>query len=269
MVSSLADRIRMIDSHCHLTDPRLKSQLDDVLHRAAEAGVSRMISIGTNLADDRDVIDLCRGRLNLRCSIGVHPNYCHESRIEDVQALRELQRDASVVALGEMGLDYHHDFADHTTQRKFFEAQLALAHELNRPVVIHCREAVDDTLAILKAAPAVRAVFHCFTGTSEEATRILDGGYFLGFDGPVTYKKSDDLREAVRRTPRDRLLVETDSPYLTPEPMRKQKVNEPALVMHVAAAVAQMWGLTVEEVDRITTDNVERFFDWGNENSVV
>src|SRR5689334_22797932 len=168
----------MIDSHCHLTDPRLFEELEDVLARAAAAGVTRMITVGTNPADDEAAIAVCRGRMDrLRCTVGVHPNYCHEVEFEEVARLRELQRDPAVVALGEMGLDYHYDFADRARQRKFFEAQLALAAELDRPVVIHCREAVDDTLAILREFSSVPAVFHCFTGTADEAHKILATGY--------------------------------------------------------------------------------------------
>lgn len=252
----------MIDSHCHLTDPRLLEQLEVVLQRASQAGVDRMISIGTNIEDDRAVIALCTRRENLRCAIGVHPNYCHQARIEDVAALRELQLDPSVVALGEMGLDYFHKFADRATQIKFFEAQLALAQELDRPVIIHSRDAIDDTLGIMRNFSSVPAVFHCFTGTSEQARRIIEAGYLLGYTGAVTFKKNDDLREAVRQTPRDRLLIETDAPYLTPEPMRKQKTNEPSLVVYVAATVAKAWGVTVDEVDEIATKNAERFFNW-------
>jgi TatD DNase family protein len=252
----------MIDSHCHLTDPRLISQLDEVLLRARNAGVTRIITIGAEPADDRAAIELCRNRPELRCAIGVHPNYCHEVEFEAVAQLRELQADPSAVALGEMGLDYHYDFADRARQRKFFEAQMQLASELNRPVVIHCREAVNDCLSLMRSFSSVPAVFHCFTGTVDEARRILNAGYLLGFTGVITFKKSDELREAVRITPRDRLLVETDAPYLSPEPVRKVKTNEPAFVMHTAAMVAHEWGIGVEEVDRITTANVERFFGW-------
>jgi TatD DNase family protein len=252
----------MIDSHCHLTDPRLFEQLDEVLSRAAAAGVTRMITVGTNPADDAAAIDVCRGRANLRCTVGVHPNYCHEVDFAEVPRLRELQRDPSVVALGEMGLDYHHNFADRARQRRFFEAQMQLAAELDRPVVIHCREAVDDTLALMRDFPAVPAVFHCFTGTSDEARRIIEAGYLLGFTGVVTFKKNDDLRTAARMTPRDRLLVETDAPYLSPEPVRKQKTNEPAFVVHTAAVVAKEWGVSLEELDAITTQNTVRFFKW-------
>lgn len=252
----------MVDSHCHLTDPRLRGQLEDVLGRAAAAGVTRMITIGTSVDDARAAIELCHAHPQLRCAIGIHPNYSHEAKADDVATIRELQRDPAVVALGEMGLDYFHQFADRATQRRFFEQQLALAAELDRPVVIHSRDATDDTLAILRNFPSVRCDFHCFTGSLAEATKILDAGHYLGFTGAVTFKKNDELREAVRRTPRDRLLIETDAPYLTPEPMRKQKTNEPALVVHVAATIAKVWGVSIEEVDTITTKNVDRFFNF-------
>src|SRR2546421_4550821 len=136
----------MIDTHCHLTDERLGSQLDDVLSRARAAGVSRVITIGTSLADDEAAITLCRGRDDVRCAIGIHPNYCQQAELPDIDRLRELKADPAVVALGEMGLDYFHKFAERDRQKRFFEAQLELAAELGRPVVIHSREAIADTL---------------------------------------------------------------------------------------------------------------------------
>jgi TatD DNase family protein len=252
----------MIDTHCHLTDPRLGDQLDAVIARARAAGVSRMITIGTGLDDDAAAVTVCRGRDFLRCAIGVHPNYSHEHDDARWWELRQLAASPAVVALGEMGLDYHYDFAPKARQREVFEFQLALAAELGRPVVIHNREATDDTLAVMRAFPAVRAVFHCFTGTPDEARKILDQGYLIGFTGALTYKKNDGVREALRLCPLDRFVVETDAPYLTPEPVRKQKVNEPALVINVAACAARELGMPVEEVDRITTENAERFFGW-------
>ena len=253
----------MIDSHCHLTDPRLGEQLDVVLGRARAAGVGRMITIGTDVADAERCIALCRRHANVRCAVGIHPNYTHEADLNDLPRLRALQADPSVLALGEMGLDYFHKFAGRARQLAFFEPQLQMAADLGRPVVIHSREATDDTLAVMRAFPAVRAVFHCFTGTPDEARKILDAGYLLGFTGAVTFKKADAVREALALTPNDRMLVETDAPYLTPEPMRKQKTNEPALVVHVAEMVARVKGLSVEDVDRLTTENVRRFFEWG------
>ena len=252
----------MIDTHCHLTDPRLGSQLNGVLSRARAAGVTRFITIGTTLDDDAAAIALCCDHRDIRCAIGVHPNYSHEAEVSDLPRLRALQSDPSVVALGEMGLDYFHHYSPREKQLQIFEPQLRLATELNRPVVIHCREATDDCLAVMKRFPGVRAVFHCFTGSPDEARKILDAGYLLGFTGAVTFKKNDALREAVALTPPDQMLVETDAPYLTPEPHRSQKTNEPAMVVHVAATVARVKGMSVEEVDRVTTENAERFFRW-------
>lgn len=252
----------MIDTHCHLTDGRLGQQLVAVIARAREAGVTRLITIGTDLEDDRAAVALCRGRDVIRCVVGIHPNYTQDARVEDVPQLREIQADPAVVALGEMGLDYFHKFADRQHQARMFEAQMALAAELGRPVVIHSREAIDDTLAIMRAFPGVPAVFHCFTGTLEEAERILAAGYLISFTGPVTYKKNDALREVVRIVPADRLMVETDAPYLSPEPVRAQKTCEPAMVMHTARRIAEVRGVSLEELDRVTTANAERFFGW-------
>jgi TatD DNase family protein len=250
----------MIDTHCHLTDPRLAEQLDGVLKRASSVGVRQMITIGTDLDDAMRCIELCRAIPNVRCAVGIHPNHSGEVPIEDLPQLRQLQFDPSVVALGEMGLDYFHKFAPRDRQKNVFEFQLELAAELNRPVVIHAREAIDDTLTIMCGFPSVRAVFHCFTGSSEEAKKILDAGYLLGFTGAVTYKKSDPIRAAAALTPCDRILVETDAPYLSPEPVRNQKTNEPSFVMHVATVVAKVRGISVDELDRLTTANASKFF---------
>lgn len=252
----------MIDSHCHLTDPRLGSQLADVLDRAGAAGVTRMVTIGTSVDDAERCLELGRHHENVRCAIGIHPNYTHEADLSDLPKLRQLQSDPAVLALGEMGLDYHHRFSPRERQLAFFEPQLQMAQELGRPVVIHSREATDDTLAVMRQFPAVRAVFHCFTGSPDEARKVLDAGYYLGFTGAATFKNAEGVREAVALTPNDQLLVETDAPYLTPEPMRKQKTNEPALVVHVAQTVAKVKGISVEEVDRLTTANVGRLFGW-------
>lgn len=252
----------MIDTHCHLTIDRLGAHLESVLARAAAAGVSRMITISTGIADAADCIAVCSGRDQLRCTVGVHPNHVGEEDLAAVPQLRGLQANPSVVAIGEIGLDYHYGRDLRDRQYPFFEMQLQIAADFNRPVVIHCREAVDDALAVLKTFPTVACVFHCFTGSPDEARRILDAGFLLGFTGPITYKKSDELREVVCLTPLDRLLVETDAPFLSPEPLRKQKVNEPALVMYVAAEVARLKNLSLQEVDRITTENASRFFKW-------
>ncbi|MCS7033631.1 MAG: TatD family hydrolase [Phycisphaerae bacterium] len=249
----------MVDTHCHLTDPRLLQQIDAVLARAAAAGVNRMITVGTSIADARATIDLCTRHPQLRCAVGLHPNYCQDAQPDDVAVLRDLQVSPTVVALGEMGLDYHYDFCPRDRQRRFFQAQLALAAELRRKVVLHCRDAVSDTLAILQDYP-VTGVFHCFTGTPSDAEAILAAGHWISYTGVITFRKNQALRDCIRMTPRDRLMVETDAPYLAPEPFRSRKVNEPALVVHTAAVVARQWGATPEEVDQITTANAARFF---------
>lgn len=251
----------MIDSHCHLTDPRLLGQINQVLSRAAAAGVGRMITIGTNLEDARAAVALCERYPQLRAGIGIHPNYCNEAQLGQLDEIRRLQTHPSVVALGEMGLDYHYDMADRARQRTFFETQLSLATELKRNVIIHSREAADDTLAILRSFPGVLAVFHCFTGTVAEAEAILSAGHWISYTGVITFKKNDGLRECVRLTPRDRLMVETDAPYLSPEPVRNQKTNEPAFVMHTAAVVAKVWGMDLAEVDRVVSANAGLFFN--------
>lgn len=252
----------MIDSHCHLTDPRLLGQLDQVLLRAEQAGVHRIITIGTDLQDSAAAVQLCCGRSGVRCAIGIHPNCCQNASQTDLEKLRQLQADPAVVALGEMGLDYFRNSADRELQKRFFHSQLQLAAELRLPVVIHCRQAVDDCLAILRDFPTVQAVFHCFTGTLDEGRRVLDAGYMVGFTGVVTFRNSQELRELARLVPAERFMVETDAPYLSPEPMRKQKINEPALVVHTATAIATARGVSVEEIDRMTTENAMRFFGW-------
>jgi TatD DNase family protein len=252
----------MLDSHCHLTDPRLFDQLQAVLDRAAAAGVSRIVTIGTHPPDWDAVLAVTRERPNIRCAVGGHPNYCHEIEIDQLRRLPQYLDSPSVVALGEIGLDYHYDFAPRQRQTEFFQAQLALAREARLPVIIHCREAVDDCLSILGAFAGVRAVFHCFTGTAAEAWRIWDAGHLTGFTGVVTFRNGQPLREIAAAAPADRILVETDAPYLSPEPMRKQKINEPALVVHTAAAVAAARSISVQEVDRITTENALSFYRW-------
>jgi TatD DNase family protein len=255
----------MFDTHCHLTDPRLHEQLEGVLSRAAAAGVKRMVTIGTHAADWPAALQLAGKYPHIRCALGIHPNYCHEAELADAKKLLELQNDPRVVALGEMGLDYHHQFAPRALQAEFFRAQLALARDLDRPVVIHCREAVDDCLKIMEATPSVRAVFHCFTGAADEARRICAAGHLIGFTGVVTFKNTQSLRDIAAEIAEDRILLETDAPYLTPEPMRKQKTNEPALVIHTAEIVAAARGIDLHEIDRITTQNANRFYRWGAE----
>ena len=261
----------MIDTHCHLTDPRLLDQIAAVMDRAQSAGICEMVTIGTDPADWEAAIALTGKYSNIRCAVGVHPNNCHEVPFESIAALRTFFPSAGVpgeggrgaiVAIGEIGIDRHHKDAPPELQIKYFEAQLDLAQQLAMPVVIHSRESVDDCLSVLKRFPKVRAVFHCFTGAAAEAARIWDGGHLTGFTGVVTFRNGRSLLEIAAQAPGDRILVETDAPYLTPEPMRKQKVNEPAMVVHTVTAIAEARGISIEELDALTTKNAHNFYRW-------
>jgi TatD DNase family protein len=252
----------MIDTHCHLTDPRLTEQLDAVLQRASAAGVGEIVTIGTHPPDWDAAAALARAHPKVRFAAGAHPNYCHEIDFAALDRLDAFLSDDKFVALGEMGLEYHYGSDHRAVQKKFFEAQLDLARRSKLPVVIHCREAFDDCLAILKNFAEIKAVFHCFTGTAFEARQVWDAGYWMGFTGVVTFKNGAELRAIAAAAPVDRILVETDAPYLTPEPMRKQKTNEPALVMHTARAVAAARGITLQALDELTTANARAFYRW-------
>jgi TatD DNase family protein len=266
----------MIDTHCHLTDERLGQQLGDVLLRAKSSGVGQIITIGTSVGDSTEAVNLCASQtvkasgVDVRCAVGIHPGYLLGSAPDATETgddsalaqLRDLLSGAKVAALGEIGLDYHYTKEPVVLgrQREVFARLLQLASEANIAVIIHNREATADTLAVMRDFPRVRAVFHCFTGSTAEAHRILEAGYYLGFTGVVTFKKSDELRAIAAAAPADRFLVETDAPWLSPDPVRKMKTNEPAFVMHVAAAVAAARNISVAEVDRLTTENARRLF---------
>ena len=252
----------MIDTHCHLTEPRLASQLDKALARAAAAGVRRIVSISVDLDDAEKAVPVCRGRPHLRCAVGVHPTNVSDVPETDLPRLRTLHAAPAVVAIGETGLDYHHNTEHKAAQIRYFEFQLNLAAEVHKPMVIHARDAVADCLAMMRHFPAVRAVFHCFTGTPAEAKQILDAGYLIGFTGAITYPQNAHLEAVVRNTPADRFVVETDAPWLSPEPVRYQKVNEPAFVMHTARRVAELRGTNLAEIDALTTRTAEAFFGW-------
>ncbi len=255
----------MIDTHAHLTDPRLKDQLDAVMARAAAAGVTDVITIGCTPEDGLEALCLVQewtGRhgVRLHFTAGIHPCYCKDFEPTDIDRLPALMAHPACVAMGEIGLDYFHPGAKKEHQAAILRCQLNLAKDLEKPVVIHCREAVTDIVPILAEFPSVACVFHCFTGTEVEASLIAAAGYHISFTGAVTYKNNQRLRDVVRDLPARRVMIETDCPYLSPEPLRSQKINEPALVQHVLATVAGARGLTIAEADTLTTANAIAFF---------
>jgi TatD DNase family protein len=263
---SCCKKIRMlIDTHTHLDDARYNDDRDAMFARAREAGVEAFVTIGCDLTTSKSAIALADQNPSVYASIGVHP---HEVRhISDgwYDEFRRLALNKKVVAYGEIGLDYHYNHSSPKEQRDRFREQIQLARELGLPVIIHTREAQEDTIRILKEerASEVGGVFHCFSGDAWLAKDALDLGFYLSFSGILTFQNATILREIAKTTPLDRVLIETDCPYLTPVPHRGKR-NEPAYVALVAAQLAAVHAerpeLTPEHLARITTDNAKRLF---------
>ena len=254
----------MIDSHCHLADETFESDLDGTIARARAAGVTGALCILA--AGDEDEARRARAVQSrwdaVRFATGVHPHSAGHfaGRIaESADVTRAHAGAFNVCAIGEIGLDYHYDFAPRDVQADVFAAQIALARELDLPIIIHTREATDDTFAILQAHPGIRGVFHCFTGDTVMARRALDIDFHLSFAGIVTFPKAGELRDAARLVPENRLLIETDSPYLAPVPHRGKR-NEPAYVARVLALLAEVRGVAAETLDAAVTANFGRLF---------
>ena len=253
----MRDTLRWTDDHCHLHfREAAPADVDALVAAAQDAGVERMVTVGCDVADSVAAIEAARGRSGVWATAGVHP---HEAAA-GIDGLEALLADPEVVAVGECGLDYFYEHSPREAQREVFAAQIALAHQHRLPLVIHSRDAWDDTFDVLAAeGTPPSTVFHCFTGGPDEARRCLDVGAHLSFSGIITFKTADDLRAAAAICPLDRLLVETDSPYLAPVPHRG-KPNRPALVPLVGAAVAAVRGVEVDEIAVATWTNAEAFY---------
>ena len=254
----------LVDSHAHLTFPELIGQVDDLLARCRKAGVDEVITVGTDLADSRAAVELAGRFANrVRAAGGVHPHEAEKATDADLGAVARLWNHPAVVAVGEIGLDYHYDISDRAVQRSVFARQLELAGPLDLPVVIHARKALDDTIQTLVeyGYDQRRVVFHCFSGTAEEASRIAEHGWWISFTGIVTFRKSDGLKEIAKAYPPDQLMVETDAPFLSPEPVRKKHPNEPAYLTHTARFLAQLRGVSYDTLAEQTARNTRAFFN--------
>lgn len=252
----------LIDSHCHLDFPELKGDLDAVLARARAAGVGLMVTISTRVRQFNELRNLVEAHDNVFCSVGTHPHNAAEEPDIMVEELAELARHPKVVAIGEAGLDYHYDNSPRDMQKKGFRTHIAAARETGLPFIIHARDADADIARMLEEETANGAfpfVLHCFTGGPDLARRGLALGGYLSFSGVITFKNAEPLRDIALAVPSDRLLVETDAPYLAPEPMRG-KTNEPAFVVHTAARLAALRGVCEAELARMTTENFFRLF---------
>ncbi|TNE38410.1 MAG: TatD family deoxyribonuclease [Alphaproteobacteria bacterium] len=254
----------LVDSHCHLNFEQLSSDLDGVVARAGEAGIGHMLTIGTKLREFAGVRAIAEQYDNIHCSVGVHPHEA-ESEAEDVTTahLVELATHPKVVGIGETGLDYFYEHAPRDLQKKSFRLHIAAAREAGLPLIVHTRNADEDTIGILheeyEKGP-FPGVIHCFSSGWEVAEKSMEIGFYISISGIVTFKAAEELREHVANIPMEKLLVETDSPYLAPVPMRG-KSNEPSFVRHTAAKVAELKGVDADELAARTTDNFFKLFN--------
>lgn len=252
----------LIDTHTHLDDARYEPDREAVIARARETGIDRIITIGCDLSTSQAAVALANRYPFVYATVGVHP---HEVKhIEDgwYNELRRLAENKKVVAFGEVGLDYHYNHSSPKEQRDRFREQIQLARELRLPLVIHTREAQEDTIQILKdeRSTEVGGVFHCFSGDAWLAKDALDLGFYLSFSGILTFQNAGMLRDIAKTVPLDRILIETDCPYLTPVPHRGKR-NEPAFVRHVAETLAAILSVSdLDEIHRLTTENARRLF---------
>ncbi len=250
--------MRLVDSHVHLDDSKFDADREQAIERALAAGVDRMMAIGTGEGPPHvdTAVRLADRYPFLFATIGVHPHDASKATEETWKRLRDLAAHPKVLAVGEIGLDYHYDFSPRDVQRAVFERQLAFAAEFGKPVVIHTREAWQDTLEILRAQWHGQGIMHCFTGDESEARQALDLGFHLSFGGVLTFPKAESVRQSARIAPLDRILVETDCPYLAPVPHRGKR-NEPAFIVETARRLAEVRGSTIEAIAEATTRNFE------------
>jgi TatD DNase family protein len=249
----------VIDTHCHLSSSRFKKDRAEVLSRARMAGVTHFLEVGYDLPTSERSLHLARREPDIWATVGIHPHEVAKAPEDGIEQLRRLAEDTKVVALGEIGLDFYRNLSPPDAQRDWFARQLGLARELELPVVIHTRDAMDEMLDILaKAALPRRGVLHCYSGNADQVRRACDIGFSVAFGGTVTYGLRE-LEEAARATPREMLVVETDAPYLVPEP-KDTKRNEPALLARVRARLSELREESEEDIDGFTTQNALRLF---------
>lgn len=254
----------VFDSHCHLADKKFDSDLDAVIARAMDAGVEKMVCIADDLTEGEKCLQIAEKYEQVFCTIGIHPHNAasagHGSSPLTMTPLKNLLLSSEKVkAVGEIGLDYHYDFSPRDVQQAVFREQLEIANELKLPVVVHCREAVEDVWTIVDEIKPEKLVLHCCTEKWEDVARFVERGYLLSFTGIATYPKSDVIRDTIAHCPLTQMMMETDAPYLAPEGKRGKRC-EPADVIEVAKIIAQIKGIELDEVDRATTRNAVEFF---------
>lgn len=250
----------MIDSHCHLADKQFATDLADVLKRAKEAGVEKMVTIADSLEEAEQCIHIAEKHPHIFCTVGVHPHNAKEWKRGDADRLKEMVTGSNKVkAIGEIGLDYHYNHSPRGDQRAVFLEQLTISRELGLPAVVHCREAIKDIETIIREVEPLQVVIHCCTEKWEDVEWLVKLGHFLSFTGIATYPSSHDIRETIKYCPLDQMMIETDAPYLAPVPHRGKR-NEPAYVVEVLKTIAKIKGVSEKDVEDATTKNAVEFF---------
>jgi TatD DNase family protein len=246
-----------VDSHCHLEDPQFNEDREGVLERARQAGVNYVLTLGSDILSSRKAVELAQSLDPVYAGVGIHPHEAKKAGKRTFATLTKLSAGEKVVAVGEVGLDYYRSHSPKDVQQQVFRNQIRIAKKVGRPLVLHERESHKDMMRILREEGAweARGVIHCFTGNLQDATDYLDLDFYVSFAGPVTFAKADELQEVARQIPLERLLVETDGPYLTPAPFRGKRPNEPAMVVHVAEKLAELLDMPLEDLARITSHN--------------
>ena len=253
----------LFDTHAHYDDEQFDTDRDEILSGLPARGVGLVVNPGITVETSRTAVELARRYPHVYAAVGIHPENCGDFSTAQLEEIRRLAGEEKVVAIGEIGLDYHwEENPPRQLQQQVFRLQLELARELDLPVIVHDRDAHADTLSIVKEFPGLRGEFHCYSGSVEIARELLKMGWYLGFDGPITYKNNKKAPEVAAVTPLERMLIETDSPYLTPVPYRGKR-NDSGYVHLVAEKLAEWKGVAPEEMERNTTDNGKQFFGSG------
>jgi len=254
--------MELVDTHAHLDFPRFDKDRKEVIKRAIDGGVKIIVNIGSSMTSSRNSVELSRRYNEIYSVVGIHPHNADSFNLNVSKKLESLSENKKVVAIGEIGLDFHYDNSPREKQKQAFRAQLRLAKSLDLPVVIHTRDADEETLEILKEenADKIGGIMHCFASDKKMAREILDLGFYIAFGGLITFKNLNNLREVVKEVPINKILVETDAPYLTPDPYRGKR-NEPLYVKYVAEKISEIKGLSKEEIAKKTTQNAKKVYN--------
>ena len=248
------------DTHAHLDADAFDADRDELISSFPSLGTSRVLNASCDMESSYKTVELCRRYGFIYGAVGFHPEAAARMRDGDIEKIAELTKNKNIVAIGETGLDYYWDSVSRDVQQKVFSAQAELAYELSLPLIVHDREAHRDCFDILSRFPGIKAVYHCFSGSVEYAAELVKKGYFMSFGGAVTFKNAKAAPEVLKSIPRERVMLETDCPYMAPVPYRGKR-NHPGLVPHIAEKIAELWEVSCEEVGRITTENAVRFFN--------